>query len=377
MANKWTASLKKLDGAVTKAYDPFQHVIRSPSPSVNFIFGKTHGLPLGYSVLLWGPPKAGKTLLSNSIIGELHRTDPDAIVVKFDTEMRDEGQMLPETAETYGIDLDRYVVFQVNKPAEVFDKIETEIGALVQKGAPIKLIIIDSITGVQGRREANSDTIEQHNIGDHAQTVQIGLKRILPMQRKNRIALIVTAHARAELDMWAAKKSKTKAAASFGVLHHCEYFINIERNNTKTGNKDALERDLVDESRKDVTDEAERTGHRIKVWMQDSSVGAANRSGEFTIDYQRGIVNVHEEVFLLGTKWGIIKKPAQGYYQIGTQKYNGKPATLTALEKDPALRKTVIDGLLTAEKERRLVVVKEAVLDGDVEAAFEEAAEAE
>ena len=60
MANRWMQKLAKLDGAVTEKHNPFNSVIRFPSPSVNFIFGGGWGLPRGYSMILYGPPKAGK-----------------------------------------------------------------------------------------------------------------------------------------------------------------------------------------------------------------------------------------------------------------------------------------------------------------------------
>lgn len=373
MANKWTTRLKKLEGYVGDSIDPFSKVIRSPSPSVNFIFGNTHGIPLGYSMLLWGPPGGGKSLLTNAIIGQLHRDDPEAIVVKFDTEFRDNGQVTEETSRAFGIDRERYVPYQVNKATEVFDRIEQEIGDMVKDGAPIRLMVIDSINGVQGRRESNSESIEQMTIGDHAQTVQIGLKKILPTQRRNNISLIVIAQQRSELDAWEVKKgNKTKAAVSHGTQHHCEYFVHVEKNTTKAGRTDALDRAFEDASKKDLTDSADQTGHKVKVWMQKSSFGGAGRSGEFTLDYKRGIINQHEEVFVLGTRWGIIERPNLKTYIVNGKSFNGKPACLKALEESVELQKFVITGLLAAEN-RIDREIKESVAE-ESEVGFEEEA---
>jgi len=353
---------RKIHGAVTSTYDPFAHenVLRTPSPSINNIFGKTHGFPRGYSMLLWGEPKTGKTLICNAFVGQIHRDFPDAHVVKFDTEFRHDGQMSAETAAAFGIDLDRYHIIQVNKPEEVFDVFEKEIGALAEAGCDIALCIIDSLSGIQGRREANSETVSQHNIGDHAQTLGIGLKRILPVQRKHRISLIATAHARAELDMWEAKKSKTKAQASFGAKHHCEYFVYVERNRTKDGEKDIFGRVMEDTTRTDMNDDAEKTGHKIRVWMQDSSVSVPGRQGEFTLDYNRGIINTHHEIYLLGLKRGIIQREGNKSLILKDQKYTsagGKTArdlVLTALENDVSLQAYVIQELLEDEKAPRV-----------------------
>ena len=79
MAKDWMKALNKLEGAVEKSYNPFAYVLRSPSPSVNFTFGNSHGLPFGYTLILYGPPAGGKSLLSNAFIGQLHKDDPEAI----------------------------------------------------------------------------------------------------------------------------------------------------------------------------------------------------------------------------------------------------------------------------------------------------------
>jgi RecA/RadA recombinase len=368
--NKWLTKLRNLEGVVKNDYDRFTNVIRTPSPSVNFIFGNTHGLPLGYSVLLWGPPGGGKSLLTNATIGQLHRSDPEAIVVKFDTEFRSDGQLTPEIAESFGVDLDRLIVFEANRPGEVFDTFSDKIGALVADGAPIKLAIIDSINGIQGRREAESDSVENYTIGDHAQTVQIGMKRILPIQRRHNIALIVTAQQRAEMDMLEQKRgNKTKAAVSFGVQHHCEYFIHVERNKNKKGRVDALGRSFEDESKKDISDSADITGHKVTVWMQKSSVGVAGRTGEFTLDYKRGVINQHEEVFDLGVRWGLIERPNQATYIVNGLKFNGKPACLKALEESAELQAYIVKGLLQAEKEKRIITeVAASEVSEDVDA---------
>jgi len=357
MANKWAEQLKKLDGAVKERVDRFSKVIRTPSPSVNFIYGKTHGLPLGYSTLLWGPPGGGKSLLTNATIGQLHRDDPEAIVIKFDTEFRDDGQMSVDTLKSLGVDLDRYIVFEVNRAGEVFDTIAGEINAMCQKGAPVKMVIVDSINGIQGRREAELETVEKHTIGDHAMTMQVGLKKILPVQRRNNFHLVLCCQQRAEMDMLEQKRgNKTKAAASFGVLHHCEYFVHVERNKNKAGRTDELGNAFENEARKDVSDTADITGHKVAVWMQKSSVGPAGRSGEFTIDYANGVVNQHEEVFRLGTRWGIIERINNTTYSVDGKKFTGKPALLNGLRDSVDLQKFVVKRLLEEEKNSKFQV---------------------
>jgi RecA/RadA recombinase len=340
------SALQKLDGAIIEDYDPFAHVIQSPSPSFNFIFGKSWGLPQGFTMALAGPPKGGKTILCNLMAGQLHKDDPDALVIKFDTELREVGQMTARDLNMYGIDKNRYLAYGVNSPSQIFDRIEKDIAAKCQDGAPIKLIIIDSLFGIQGRRSENADSIDVQQIGDHALTIQEGLKRILKVQRDNKIALILTTQVRAEMDQLEQKRgNKIKMQAPFAVQHYCEYFVFVEQNRNKEGRSDLSGNEFLDDTLGDIQDNSERTGHKIRIQMKDSSLGPKGRRAEFTLDYNLGIVNVFEEIFLLGLHRGVIEKPNNVSYVYKDRKWAGKQAILDTLKEDVTLQAKIIEDL--------------------------------
>jgi len=354
MGNKFVERLKKKNNALTQELDPFASVIRTPSPSLNWCFGNTWGLPLGMTLVLWGKPKAGKSLVSNYLTGNVHQQWPEGIVVKFDTEMRDRGQLSRDKASVYGIDRDRYVTYEVNSPDAVFDFITGDIASECEAGADIKMVIIDSITGIKGRREMNRDSIMNQTIGDHALTVQEGLKSILGVQRKYNFSVVLTAHARAEMNLWEIKKGHTtKMQASFGVQHHSEYFLMVDKNDTAAGRSNELGESYADESRKDLKDKAEQTGHKIRCWMQESSVGPKNRTAEFALDYSRGIIETHEEIFRLGLRWGAIQKPNNVTYQIGDSAFRGKKECIEGLRDSTELQQLVLTTLMSMENRIR------------------------
>ncbi len=348
--NKWMTKLQKLEGAVIRDYDPFNHIINFPSPSTGWVFGKTHGLPFGYSMVLYGPPKGGKSLLCNMMIGQLHSDDPDAIAIKYNTEMRELGQLTDRQCKVWGIDKNRYIAYDTNVPNEIFDKIENDIEALCQEGAKIRLIIIDSITGIRGRRAINAETVDTMQRGDDALTQQEGLKRILATIRRHGIALVLTSHVRAEQDAQEQMRGvTTKMAGAWFLKHFAEYFVLIEPNRTKTGRQDLMEEKLENENMKDLMDHGDRTGHKIRVTMVDSSVGPKGRVGEFTLDYNRGIINTHEEAFLLGTKRGIVERPNNTTYIMkgfptATEdtKWVGKETFLKAIKNNVDLYREIV-----------------------------------
>lgn len=357
--NKFVQQMMKWEGAVRRDYNPFLHILESRSPSLNFCFGRSHGLPEGYTLAIFGAPKGGKTVIVNDIIGNLHATDPDAIAVKFDTEIREELQNADLSLDTgddagvhnlglWGIDPNRYVALSVNSPELIFDRIETDVAAKIEDGAKIKLVAIDSINQIQGKRGMNNTSVLDNTIGDLALTLQEGFKRILPIQRRYKFSVIITAHVRAEMDAAKAKyESKVKMGASFGVQHYSEYFLFVECLTNKEGKQDALGNTFEDESKKDMLDKSQKFAQKHRVCMKGNSAhgAATGRVGEFTFDFQRGIINQHEEVYDLACNHGIIGRPNNVAHVFGDKKWNGKPAMLAALRDDSSLQNEMLKQL--------------------------------
>jgi hypothetical protein len=377
------ASLRELDGAVNERRNIHLDIIRSGSPSLNFTFGNGWGLPAGFSMLLWGPPKGGKTLVTNSMIGQLHKDDPEAVVVKFNTEHRELAQMTPHMMTSWGIDEPRYVVYECNDPSLIYDRIYRNLPAAIENGLKIKFVVIDSINDIFGKRHANRMdkdgekglSVLDADIGDQAATNADGLKMVLGIQRKYRFGLAIISQQRAEMDVTEQMRgNKTKPGVSWGALHHCEYSMQVERNLTKAGQTDLSGETFTDNtvSRKATAadggkDDGEKTGHKIRATMKDSSLGPKGRVGEFTVDYNRGIINQHEEVFLLGTSRNVIDRPNNVMYAFGGKEWRGKPAILEALRQDTGLQNEIL-------KELRLRDTRGdyAVKDADVVSSSEE-----
>lgn len=339
----WMEKISASEGAVNDDYNPFNHTLTSPSPSLDFIFGHNHGIPLGYSVVLWGPPKGGKTVICNAIIGKMHQDDPEGWALKFDTELREQGQLTQEESAKWGIDRDRYKCFSVNTPDLIYDKIAGEVAQWCEDGLPLKVVVIDSLNSIQGRRAMNATSVMTQQIGDNALTNKEGLKRILPVQRKYKFALLLTSHVGAEMDMAEQMRgNKVKMSQGFGTQHHAEYFVYVEADKTKGGRTDILGNKFENDGLTDMNDNAEKTGHKIRCIMKDSSMGPKGRVGEFTLDYKKGIINVHEEVFVLGVNRGIIERPNNRTYVFGDRTWDSKQAMIDAIRDEVELQKAIL-----------------------------------
>lgn len=330
----WMKKLQKMEGAVSSDYNPFQkeNVCRSPSPSLNWIFGKGSGIPYGYSAIFYGEPKAGKSLASYLFTSQMHKDTEDGICVRFDTEMRADAQLDP----MWGIDPNRYIAYNVNDPQQIYDRISNELSDLLDQGMPIKMIIIDSLQGMKGVKRMGKDSVADHLMGDDALTHGIGLKNILPVIRKHKIALICTSHVRANLDagMYGPKK---KMAGGWAQKHFFEYFIEVAKNNA------AADKIEDKEGGNDFRGKKEVLGHKIKVKMVDSSVGIQGRSGEFTLEYKRGLVNVGEEIATLAKKYKLVEMPNNRTYIVGEKKYTSKADFNKALEEDQELASELLE----------------------------------
>jgi len=336
-------ALTKIRGAIVEKNNPFNDIVQSHSPSLNWIFGNTHGIPLGYTTVFWGPPKGGKTLIINDFVSKLHHDDLEAMVIRFDTEHRAELQK-----SMYSIDEDRLLTIQTNNPVDVFDTIEKTIAAEIQNKKKIKVVIIDSLNAIRGRRSFNAESIENLTIGDLALTLQEGFQRILPVIREYKIALLCTVQARDNLDPVQQRMGKTlKPGLSKGVYHLCEYIVKVEERQ----NKDSQ---VIDEEKKDMGGKEAIIGHKIKAVMEHSSCSPKGRTAEFTIDYKKGIIRIGEEVATLAINQQVFERPNNRTYIFGDQTFHSRDSLVSHLEDNLDFRAQVVETL----KQRDLNTIK-------------------
>lgn len=340
MANKWLKQLKAYDDAVDYDYDSFapENCLYTPSPYFNSIFAnKSHGVPKNASILFLSEQKAGKSLSCYAMILEMQRRDKEGIAIYFNTELRGQLQhdIFPE------IDKERMVIYDTKDPEEIFDRIEKDIKAMVQDGMPLRMIIIDSLTNIQGVKRKDADSISDHLRGDHALTVQTGLDKLVPFCKRNKILLIGTSQIRANQKATPGGPD-TQMAESWTVKHTFEYFVSLRRAGAAEDKADIEGKTFEDEGSKDARDNKFLTGHKIYIKCEQSSIGPQGRSGVFTMDYEKGIVNQHEEIFFMAKNVGIIKLEGRTY-TFGDQKWVGKKECALAIRDNPKLAKEILD----------------------------------
>lgn len=340
--SKWFKQLMDSEGSVDKTVDPYreENMVRSDSPSFNWIFAnKGGGAPRNSTSVYIGQPKAGKSVGANAVIANELARDPEAIAITFNTEIR--GAL--QTGSLFGIDPKRHITYDLNGPGEIFDKIEKEIIPMVLDGMPLKILVIDSLNGIRGIKSLNTESVEDHLMGDEALTLKNGLKRVVPLLKKHNIHFIATAHMAANIGAVGMHAPKFKAALSWFARHVFEFFILFSRDNSAEGKTDALGNKFENDSVKDFKGNKQITGHKIYVTMDENSLGTSKRSGQFTIDYKKGVVGQEEEYFELAKNCEIVERPNNRTYIYEGITYTSKEQFIDAIKASPEIQKSIFD----------------------------------
>jgi RecA/RadA recombinase len=345
--SKWLKQLRVYDDTVDNTRDAYapENCLYTPSPYWNWIFAnKAMGIPNCSSLLMFSAQKSGKSFGCNALIDEMHRRDPEGHALYFNAEIR--GKVQKTVFKT--TDIDRVTVYDTNEPKNIFDRIDNDIKPMVQDGFPLRMIVIDSLSGIIGVKRQNAESVEDHLIGDKALTLSIGLQKLVPFCKQNNILLVGTAQLRANVDAMNKYAPKEKMEASWAVKHAFEYFISYRSVSNTDGEK--LDLDVSDQTfDEDVTDvqgNSLKTARKIYVKMEESSLGPAGRSGVFTLDFKRGIINQHEEVFWLGKNTGVIQvAPNNREYSFGGEKFNGKKECALAIRDNPEMAMAILEAV--------------------------------
>lgn len=349
MANKWLKQLQAYDDAVDYKYDSFapENCLYTPSPYFNWIFAnKANGIPKNASVLFFSEPKAGKSLSIYAMIMEMQQRDPEGIAIYFNTEMR--GQLQHEVFP--GLDRERMVIYDTNDPVEIFDRVENDIKAMVQDGMPLRIIAIDSLTNVAGVKRLATDSVANHLMGDSALTLQNGLSKLVPFCKRNGILLIGTSQMRANLEA-GSYGPKEKMAAQWATKHAFEYFVSLKKAGAAEDKKD-IEGKTFEEEIKDARGNKLVNGHKVFVKMEASSIGQAGRAGVFTLSYDEGIINQHEEIFFLARSLDIITTTNNRTFTYAGVNYNGKNQCAQAIKEDKEMQASLMKAILEFDSKK-------------------------
>jgi len=293
---KWMKQLESDFAKVASTMKrPSDSVIQLASPSLNWAVGNS-GIVEGKAVCFFGPESSGKSLLAQLALIELQKKYPESIQILVDAEFsfnRDWFQKL-------GGDLDRLLVKQTNDPLEIFDWLEKDVLEMLQDGAPINGLMIDSVKSIRypGDHKAKSTDITMGGSG--AKYLGPALKGLLPIIRKHTITTFLVQQVNEEMDQYKKMNNPWIIPDGRALKHFCDYMLQVERVDSKAGRI---------EDGKTIAGGANQIGHKVRVKGKKNRVGAPYRVAEFSLQYDSGIVNTEEETYELAKSLGIIYHP--------------------------------------------------------------------
>lgn len=294
--NKW---MKQLEGDFAKIASsmpkPSDKVVQLASPSFNWAVSNG-GIVEGKAVCFFGPESSGKSLLAQLAIIELQKKYPESIQILVDAEF----SFNRDWFEKLGGDLDRLLVKQTNQPLEIFDWLEKDVLEMLQDGAPINGLMIDSVKSIRypGDHKAKSTDITMGGSG--AKYLGPTLKGLLPIIRQYNITTFLIQQVYEEMDPYKKMNNPWIIPDGRALKHFCDYMLQVERIDTKAGRL---------EEGKTIAGGAFQIGHKVRVKGKKNRVGAPYRVAEFTLQYDSGIVNMEEETYELAKSLGIIYHP--------------------------------------------------------------------
>ena len=295
---KWMEKLTKDFGKLAEDMpSPGDNVIALDSPSFNWAVGNG-GLVRGKAICLFGPESGGKSLMMQLIMAQIQQEDPEAIGILFDTEY----SFNTDWFRKLGGDPKRLIVRQTNDPLKIFDYMspEGEMYEMLQDGAPIRFVGIDSVKGIRYPKDIKNKTTDQTMGGGGAAYLGPALKGLLPVIREFNITTIMVQQVYEEMDQYKKMNNPYIVPDGRALKHFCDYMIQVEKLETKAGR--------IEEG-KNIHGGAQQVGHIIRAKCKKNRVAAPYRTAQLTLRYDQGITDTDVELFELAKSLGIIYHP--------------------------------------------------------------------
>lgn len=294
--NKWMSKLTSDFGKVASTLIKEQpKAIATRSPSLNWALVKGGFMPSKVSVL-YGPESCGKSMLAMMAIIELQKKDPEALAVWFDAEF----SFSPDFFVALGGDAERLVVRRTNDPLKIFDYMGGEMLELIQDGAPIKAIVVDSIRSIRYPKDNKKQSTDMIMGGTGANYLPSAFKMIIPVIAEHEIMALFIQQVSIQIDPMKALRNPYVLPDGQALKHIADVMLEIIKLDTKAG---------VVESGETIAGGAQQVGHKVRVKVKKNRMGVPARVAQFTFGYGKGIINTGDEVFDLGKSLGVVYHP--------------------------------------------------------------------
>jgi len=286
-------------------------------PSLHWSCG---GYMRGGLNLFYGPSKSGKSSLSLMFAGKEHQKK-GGIVLVLDTEgayhdphETDDAGVLSEGAvntrkrlDVAGIDVDAFLLWQSNRPGEIFKPLSDMQEDLTKDPTCVAAIIVDSWEGIQNTQtQKKLDTGKADEVGNsyggNAKSINPILKCLIDLNVSFGVTVFSVQHVRANIDEYGPKWS-IPGGQTFVHLHNM--IMLVEGSETKKNS--LLIGDIQGGSKSDM---AQKIGKLVRFKCDKSRACVEGRQGEMFINFQDlKFAKPEESLFNLASRLGVIVHP--------------------------------------------------------------------
>ena len=294
--SKWMTQLTSEFGIMAsqlKSQEP--DPIPAWSPSLNWATTKRGFVP-GKVNIVYGPESCGKSMLAMMEIVELQRRDKEALAIWFDSEFSFNTDFFVKL----GGDADRLVVRRSNDPLKIFDYIGGELLEMLQNGAPVKAMVIDSIRSIRFPKDNKKQTTDMIMGGTGANYLPSAFKIVIPVIAEYNLLTFLIQQVSIQIDQMKAMRNPYVLPDGQALKHIGDLMLEMIKLDTKAG---------VIEKGETIAGGAAQKGHKVRIKVKKNRLGIPARVAQFTFDYNYGVVDTSNEIFDLAKSLGIVYHP--------------------------------------------------------------------
>ncbi len=274
------------------------------------------GWPIASIVEIYGPYSSGKTTLATHAMANAQRKYPDKMVAIIDLE---HAYNLDYAIECTGLNPEKLVISQPGCAEEAIDIMKD----LLNSGE-FSIVVMDSVAGLITKAELQGETGDAH-VAQKARLLSSELPKISDAVKSMKSIAMFINQERALVGAFGhGPKTTTTGGNALPFWSHVR--VDISRIGKVDGG----------------ASEDSPIGSQNKIFTAKNKTSRPFKTVEFDIIFGEGI-DEWGEILDMGIEYGILVKKGAGYYEIGTQKAQGREAAKAALKEDKKLFDQIYD----------------------------------
>lgn len=313
MANILDDICKRLDGAnlLSEEGQVFGYVDSGSYALNKIISGKYDGgFPIGGITEIYGESSTAKTVfLTHAFVGAQKKGYYTVMV-------DNEHAYSPSFANILGVDSEKLIYTTPETMEDCFETIEKSILAIREHDKDTPIVIgYDSIGVSPTRKEMDGELGANGEISGALRAKVAGqcLRRINPMLRKHKAALIIINQVRSKVGL-VFGDPRTKAGGGKALLYYCA--VSLETASAKAGI-------MFDELKNP-------TGIKGTVKCVKNKVTVPYQDCEFKLEYNKGL-SLDYGLTTSAYRNGVVTSPAKGWYSMDNGETKSRAADLTKI----------------------------------------------